>query len=355
MRGSVRAMLCLAGVIGLCLLVGGAGAWAAAGRPTLAELGRGAEEIVVGSVVEAFPAWTADHSLIHTYVTMQVDRAVKGRAASRYVQFRVPGGAFEEIGLLVSNMPGFRHGEEAIVLLGRDDDGFLSVHGGRNGKIEINGGFAPGLGLTADEVADVLNGTRPERNPAGPGGGCPVTCVGSTPTMTWPQPAMGEAYLINPIPMTGCTSTQWINAIQASAQTWNGAGAQFTFTYGGTTTATAKGKQPDGRNVIYVGSASGALAVTTTWYIPATGQITECDMVVATASRRLKWSCDAGAVANKYDVQSVVVHELGHFLSLDDVYDDGCDALTMYGYGWPGDIAPRSLDQADICGIRALY
>lgn len=343
----LSAIVCVAAF----LMMSGGDARAAVLQRGLAELGSEAELITQGRVIDTRAAWDADGGLIHTYVTLLVERTMKGQAPGRMLEFRVVGGEVGGTGLLVHDAPTFLGGEEVIVLLGRDEEGFLSVHGWRQGKHEIRDGVAQRLGMTADHLADVLNGLRPDLTVAATA--CPVTCVTSTPRLTWPLPAMGEPYLTNPTPMAVCTQTEWLNAVAASSATWDTVNANFKFNPGGTTTL-AKPKL-DGNNIVFVGGASGALAITYIFYNTKTNLIMENDMVVSTATKKIPWTCAATAQPGKYDVQSVIVHEFGHFLSLDDIYDTGCEALTMFGIGFTNDIGPRTLEPADVCGIKSLY
>lgn len=57
-----------------------------------------------------------------------------------------------------------------------------------------------------------------------------------------------------------------------------------------------------------------------------------------------------------YDVQSIFTHELGHWLSLQDLYV-GIDAArqTMYGSTDPGSTHKRTLALGDIAGVQTAY
>jgi len=325
---------------------------AVAPRP-LAELGRESTLIVQGRVTGLRSARNADQSLIYTYVTMQVDRAVKGRLKRRTVRFRVMGGAIGDLGLRVPGSPVFRKGEEAMVLLAPDEEGILSVHGWAQGKQPIRGGIATNLGIPADDLAGIVTGALPGIETAST---CSITCDPTgTPILTWPLPAMGKPIIINPAPMDGCTQDEWMNAVAASIETWNDVFADFVFTIGGTGDLSNRGKQPDGNNVVFVGHASSSLAYTTIWFNIRTGEIMESDTVISVDKNSIHWSCDPSPQPGKYDVQSAVTHELGHFLFLDDITESGCRDLTMYGAQYWNNIEPRTLEAADLCGIKYLY
>lgn len=141
-------------------------------------------------------------------------------------------------------------------------------------------------------------------------------------------------------------------AIQAGTQTWADVStSSFTFIYGGTTTSTAYGIN-DGINIILFGSmgTTGTLARNYIWYNPATGEISDTDIKFNTD---YPWATDGSVTA--YDVQNVATHELGHSLSLSDLYNDSEIEETMYGYSYKGETKQRTLTQDDINGITYLY
>ena len=155
-------------------------------------------------------------------------------------------------------------------------------------------------------------------------------------------------YYINP---TGGPSNN-LSAIQASMQTWTDVvTSYFTFTYGGTTTSTSCGTN-DGANIVCFApmGLTGTLAVNSFWYDTSSGQMIDSDIKFNTD---YTWATDGSP--NAYDVQNVGTHELGHSLSLDDLYNAIDSEKTMYGYVSAGEIKKRTLDQDDIDGITYLY
>ncbi|OQX17669.1 MAG: hypothetical protein BWK76_10025 [Desulfobulbaceae bacterium A2] len=139
-------------------------------------------------------------------------------------------------------------------------------------------------------------------------------------------------------------------AIFSSMATWNSAGANFYLTAYGISDSSSHGEL-DGVNYIDVGPLDyGVLGETSVWYDVGSGRIYDTDVRL---NWNLAWATDGNA--NAYDVQSVVTHELGHVLYLGDLYNRNDADKTMYGYGSPGNIGPRSLHADDIAGIRTLY
>ena len=107
----------------------------------------------------------------------------------------------------------------------------------------------------------------------------------------------------------------------------------------------------NGRNVLSYGNVSGNhLAETITWYNNTSGAIVEVDIRI---SNVVSWVI--GAVPGYYDLKSVIVHELGHFCGLGDLYSDSDRGQTMYGYLNDNSIIPRTLCDGDKAGMKYLY
>ena len=58
---------------------------------------------------------------------------------------------------------------------------------------------------------------------------------------------------------------------------------------------------------------------------------------------------------NKYDIQSIAAHEVGHFIGLGHVAADSEAALVMYPSTLRNEIRDRTLAAGDILGVRSLY
>jgi len=171
----------------------------------------------------------------------------------------------------------------------------------------------------------------------------------------WSSPT--TSYLINETGGPGGS----LNAVLAAMQTWSDvSGSSFVFKFSGQTTAQTqftpdgKGTVMDQRNIVSFqllpASENEALASNHFWYVPSTGEMIESDIIVDTSD---SWRTDGAA--GGYDVQNVMTHELGHSLSLDDLYTSPDSEKTMYGYAASGETKKRTLHQDDIDGIRYLY
>jgi hypothetical protein len=129
----------------------------------------------------------------------------------------------------------------------------------------------------------------------------------------------------------------------AAASSWSSAGAQFGFYYNGSTKLT--NATSDGINEIVWGLTSGSLATTYYWYVGST--IVEVDMVF---NDSFNWSKDG----SQYDVQSVALHEFGHWLNLRDIYGGADSYKIMYGFSSSG-VLKRNLTSIEVDGIKWIY
>ncbi|MDY0042203.1 MAG: PKD domain-containing protein [Desulforhabdus sp.] len=169
----------------------------------------------------------------------------------------------------------------------------------------------------------------------------------------WSEPA--ASFLINE---AGGPSGS-LNAILTSMQTWSDVdGSCFVFNYSGQTTAQTQltpdknSTIRDQKNIVSFQALgqNKILASNYFWFTSSSGALLESDIVVNTS---YAWRTDGGAGA--YDVQNVMTHELGHSLSLDDLYGAADSEKTMYGYVATGETKQRTLHQDDIDGIVYLY
>ena len=144
-----------------------------------------------------------------------------------------------------------------------------------------------------------------------------------------------------------------LEAVKAALQTWTDVStSNFNFVYSGETSSTAYG-QNDGTNIVCFGALGSGyestIALNTYWASVSLGTLVDSDIKLNTV---FSFATDSSAGA--YDVQSIALHELGHALSLADLYNTSDSAKVMYGYGSLGEVK-RVLDQDDKDGITYLY
>ncbi len=114
----------------------------------------------------------------------------------------------------------------------------------------------------------------------------------------------------------------------------------------------------DGKNLVAYGTASrSVLGITYIWYDQVSGRVLELDTLL---NKRFSWSwtpysSSLCADNRSYDAQNIMMHEIGHWMGLDDEYENIYHDHTMYGYGDIGEIKKDSLTSGDIAGLRSIY
>ena len=310
--------------------------------------------IIRGKVISTESQWKEDSRGRHIYtsVTVIILDIIKGNIKDDAFIFEVVGGTVDDIGEVVSDTPAFEVNEDAIMFLAGDP---LAIQHGINGKISICDGrvYLDDSEITVDSFIQALKILGQDPN-------APTSLEGKYPAPTEGVEAE-QCYIYNGLKWFGTSPTvcYYINentfdcfgegaAVQRGANTWNDVGADFTFQYCGSCFST--GSSADGINCNTWGTTSGSLATTYYWYYE-TGQIVECDVVF---NDNYTWSTDADTPLGEYDVESVALHEFGHWLNLDDLYDIADSDKVMYGYLGSGDEV-RTLHSCDIDGICYIY
>jgi len=152
----------------------------------------------------------------------------------------------------------------------------------------------------------------------------------------------------------GTNITDWTDTLTNAGNQWNAA-AFVRITYAGTTTNTAPSRN-NMNEVMFSPLPSGIIGEASYWM--QGGVMLEADLVL---SSTLKWSTNAVTPPGAFDVGTICLHEMGHWMSLTDLYgniQDGYNDIgkVMYGYrdaGQGGQL--RVLTQADADGVSWIY
>jgi len=134
--------------------------------------------------------------------------------------------------------------------------------------------------------------------------------------------------------------------VDAAAQTWNAAGALFRFRDGGTSKVTRL--LTDGRNDLFWAGGLDSGIIASTWLDTVGAAVLEADIQFNSS---IRWGDGSSGTM---DVQSIALHEMGHWLNLRDLYGDGDASKVMYGLRGEGEIR-RELTPDDIAGIQWVY
>jgi hypothetical protein len=182
---------------------------------------------------------------------------------------------------------------------------------------------------------------------------------------TWKQQPIG--YFISDRPGNGVTAMDLLAATQRATATWSGVtSANVRFAFQAMTTAPAEGI--DGKTVLgFIDrpDLDRVLGATSFMIDTSTGEIVEADIFF---NSRFAFSVAPNGQADRVDLESVVVHELGHLLGLGhsaigETERSGNGNRRVIGSGsvmFPiamtaGATADRVLQADDIAGISDLY
>lgn len=182
-----------------------------------------------------------------------------------------------------------------------------------------------------------------------------MLCASTYNGHRWPSNGMPTFY-VNQNGTPDCSGE--FTAIQSALQTWNNVTTTYAnFQYGGTTSNTSARTLDNTNLMMWVETGwltlfpgqTNAVAIATTWYVGDTNVETD----ISFNGDLFTWS-DNGEVG-KFDVQNLATHELGHTISLADLYGGGDSEKTMYGYSVSGETKKRTLELDDEDGIRYVY
>jgi hypothetical protein len=372
-----QAVVAAAAVLAVILVGRGSGSTARGETvgPGIEDLARGADAIVRGRIVETHSFWNADLTLIETDSALQLIYPVHGLVTQR-LTVRTLGGVLpqENLGMVASDSASFTVGEEVLVFLTRQG-GLYRVASGERGKYVVEGGTATGdaqgeripLENMMQRIQDALlaQGRTPAlpadwaQQEAAAARGDSEVLEGSQAAfvyngMKWGGPdPMGETYMVNVNSSDaggGSGSVQdFRNAVISAGGTWsNVPSADFVFPYGGTTTATQTGYNGFNEVLFRNEGGTGALARATWWYTVPDNIIVEADISI---NDYYAWDATGSPSGSEFDLQSVVTHEFGHWLSLSH---DSDPASIMY-YAISAGTLKRTLHQNDIDGISYIY
>jgi hypothetical protein len=187
--------------------------------------------------------------------------------------------------------------------------------------------------------------------------------------LKWGDDAMPVPYWVYNRPPNDFTLDETVAAVQASFETWEAIeSSSIRFQYSGTTNAEPFVFFDFINSLGFVSDAdlegSGILGATNWIFFTFTGEIAESDIFF---NSFFDWSVDPNGEAGHFDFQSVVTHEIGHFLGLGHSSTGIMEtsglrrtlvegSAIMYPFAYPaGSTAGRTPVADDIAGISVLY
>ncbi len=125
-------------------------------RLSLDDMVKKAQSIVHGRVRGARTHWSDNGKLILTTYTIDVSETIKGQS-SKSVELTTLGGTIGNLTMVVSGMPAFQTGEDAVVFIEKSA-GYSIVVGLSQGKFEIRNGEVANIGVSSLSFADGRSG-----------------------------------------------------------------------------------------------------------------------------------------------------------------------------------------------------
>lgn len=188
-------------------------------------------------------------------------------------------------------------------------------------------------------------------------------CITEGTAIAWKSSCVGFA--VNDLGTAQLDFTQTKNVIVKSFTQWNdvtcpgGGKASFSFSAMADVPCHRSSYDKKGPNVNVVlfqdsdwtyKGIDGTLAKTAVTFDHDTGEILDADIEVNAAFNALTITDDPAKV--KYDLESIITHEAGHFLGLAHSSDSSAVMFATYN---PGEMSLRKLTPDDVAGICDAY
>ncbi len=320
------------------------------------ELADQSDIVIVGTVQSIESNWNDNRSAIYSTVTLSVEIVLDGEKQQDTVTVVVPGGEVDGIREIVLTSPVFEIGDQVLLFLSETSAKNFSIGSSQVKQYELSGNFQGRIpvqskavvGIPLDQLADdfslLRQGkiVREDLHYINKPDGTVLTTLNAEEQFAllgvqWPGDFPEIEFKIN-------APSDVSAEIRDAAETWNSAGANFSFVYAGTHSREGSAEYNGINEIIWTELDASSLAIARIW--SAGSQIRETDMVFNT---NYNWSTSNQAISDHYDVQTITLHELGHWLGL--AHPEVTESVMYYRYQG----IQRQLYAVDVAGIKYLY
>jgi hypothetical protein len=339
----------------------------------LADLTAKADLVVQAQVVDSRSRWNDSHTLIETAHRLVVHRHLLGPATTEVLLYTDGGFLPEEgLGMVSSHTPRFAVGEEVLLFLRKENNRFQIVDG-EAGKFTLLQGDAVSAyyrdHLPLIQVATILTAAA-RRNPqaialhpqqpvqllsttnAQVKNVQPLATATPTPLPKWSSttPKIMIQVNLNSTQVGGQAGSadQFLIAIKNAVRTWSvvpEAGA--TLLYSGVTTSTVTSFNRKSEIVFMKKGANSQLGQAQIWFTSAF-VIIEADIWI---NDDYVLDATGSPQQGQIDLESTVLHELGHWLPLSHMPNSNAVMYAVLGSGSRKTV----LTDDDIAGVVGLY
>jgi hypothetical protein len=321
-----------------------------------ADLAAGSKATVLADVEDVTARWNADGTAIETVTRLRVAERLDGDAPSEVTVSQL-GGEVGDVGLAVSHVPHWQPSERAVVVLA-EKNGRYQVAGGDRGKYRVKGRRVPELEADVDSLTKAAKtGMVPQElmvvtpQESSEAEVAEISADFVLQPYRWTRTPAEITYYVDPTGApAGVTRDSFKAAVESAFATWarssnNAIGARF-----GDQTTGARSAN-DGRNTIFWApiDSPGVLGQALCWYSPQTGQALDCDVYFDPGD--YPWSTVDQTGLAAIDLESVALHELGHFFGLNHSQDPSAIMFPSLTMG----ALKRSPAPDDLSGVQSVY
>ena len=321
-------------------------------------------DLVVSGTVEKFQTCRSDGPV--TFVTIAPDAVWKvGAAPAGLLTVEVPGGYIDGHHLAAGISPEFEVGERAVVFLSMHEEGVARPSAGFQGKFSVHrDGTLDRTGVHVDAlraaVSEAASGKLPDHRDPLAGGAEIIESAYTTIGPKFADASIPVAININPNnnrPSQLTAQEARLASINAFHTWQNISGSYITFGPVSDTTRTSTQGDCDQKfdTTFGIAGSHNANTLAVAWTCYNGSGILDVDVEIDTNHFGPNWSVDGGGAcgSGEFDLETVLLHENGHFLGLGHPGNLGCVPCPVMDASYGG--VQRNTCTDDTNGANALY